>query len=115
MQIVLRGRVTVYEARGELQLSAEYLEPKGAGALQVAFDQLKAKLAEEGLFEASRKKPMPAMPQRIGIVTSPQGAAIQDMLNILKRRHESVHVYIFPAQVQGDAAAGEVAAGVKYF
>lgn len=115
MQIIARGRVTVYEARGELQLSAEYLEPKGAGALQVAFEQLKAKLAEEGLFDASRKKPMPAMPQRIGIVTSPQGAAIQDMLNILKRRHESVHVYIFPAQVQGEAAAGEVASGVKYF
>jgi len=115
MQVVARGRVTVYEARGELQLSAEYLEPKGAGALQVAFEQLKAKLAEEGLFDASRKKPMPAMPQRIGIITSPQGAAIHDMLNILKRRHESLHVYIFPAQVQGEGAAAEVAAGVKYF
>ena len=115
MQIIARGRVTVYEARGELQLSAEYLEPKGAGALQVAFEQLKAKLAEEGLFEAARKKPMPAMPQRIGVVTSPQGAAIHDMLNILKRRHESVHVYIFPAQVQGEGAAAEVATGVRYF
>src|SRR5437879_5570127 len=115
MQIIARGRVTIYEARGELQLSAEYLEPKGAGALQVAFEQLKAKLAEEGLFDASRKKPMPAMPQRIGVVTSPQGAAIHDMLNILKRRHESVHVYIFPAQVQGEGAALEVAGGVKYF
>src|SRR4030081_2054950 len=77
MEIVLRGRVTIYEGRGELQLSAEYLEPKGAGALQVAFEQLKAKLEAEGLFDASRKKPMPAMPQRIGIVTSPRGAAIQ--------------------------------------
>jgi exodeoxyribonuclease VII large subunit len=115
LQVIARGRVTVYEARGELQLSAEYLEPKGAGALQLAFEQLKAKLAGEGLFDASRKKPMPAMPQRIGVVTSPQGAAIHDMLNIIKRRHESVHVYIFPAQVQGESAAGEVASGVQYF
>src|SRR4051795_6145706 len=74
MQIIARGRVTIYESRGELQLSAEYLEPKGAGALQVAFEQLKAKLAEEGLFASTRKRPMPAMPQRIGIVTSPRGA-----------------------------------------
>ncbi|MCU1311943.1 MAG: Exodeoxyribonuclease large subunit [Candidatus Angelobacter sp.] len=115
MQIIARGRVTIYEARGELQLSAEYLEPKGAGALQVAFEQLKAKLAEEGLFASTRKRPMPAMPQRIGIVTSPRGAALQDMLNILKRRHEGVHVLIFPAQVQGEGAALEVSAGIRYF
>jgi exodeoxyribonuclease VII large subunit len=115
MQIIARGRVTIYEARGELQLSAEYLEPKGAGALQVAFEQLKAKLAEEGLFASARKRPMPAMPQRIGIVTSPRGAAVQDMLNILKRRHEGVHVLIFPAQVQGEGAALEVSAGIRYF
>ncbi len=115
MAIIARGRVTLYEARGELQLQAEYLEPQGAGALQVAFEQLKAKLAAEGLFAAERKKPIPALPRRIGIVTSPRGAAIQDILNILRRRHESVHVLIFPAQVQGDAAAGEVAAGVRYF
>lgn len=115
MAIVARGRVTMYEARGELQLQAEYLEPKGAGALQVAFEQLKAKLAAEGLFSADRKKPLPALPRKIGIVTSPRGAAIQDMLNILRRRHESAHVLIYPAQVQGEAAAGEVAAGVRYF
>ena len=115
MQIIARGRVTIYEARGELQLSAEYLEPKGAGALQVAFEQLKAKLAEEGLFDAARKKPMPAMPKRIGIVTSPRGAALQDFLNILRRRHEDVHILIYPAQVQGEAAAAEVAAGIQYF
>src|SRR5437588_13031033 len=78
LQIIARGRITIYEARGELQLSAEYLEPKGAGALQVAFEQSKAKLAEEGLFDASRKKPMPAMPLRIGVVTSTQGAATHD-------------------------------------
>jgi exodeoxyribonuclease VII large subunit len=115
MQVLARGRVTVYEDRGELQVIAEYLEPKGAGALQVAFEQLKAKLQSEGLFERSRKKPIPAMPRRIGIVTSPRGAAIQDILNIIRRRHESVHVLIFPAQVQGEAAAHEVASGVRFF
>src|SRR5947209_8777389 len=109
MQVLARGRVTVYEGRGELQLSAEYLEPKGAGALQVAFEQLKAKLAAEGLFEQSRKKPIPALPKTIGIVTSPRGAALQDILNILQRRHETVGVLIYPAQVQGPAAASEVA------
>lgn len=115
MAITARGRVTMYEARGELQLQAEYLEPQGAGALQVAFEQLKAKLAAEGLFATERKKPLPTLPRKIGIVTSPRGAAIQDMLNILRRRHESVHVLIYPAQVQGEAAASEVAAGVRYF
>ncbi len=115
MQVIARGRVTIYEQRGELQLMAEYLEPKGAGALQVAFEQLKAKLQAEGLFEASRKRPIPQLPQRIGVVTSPRGAAIQDILNILRRRHESVNIVIFPAQVQGDSAASEVAQGVNYF
>ncbi len=115
MQVVLRGRVTIFEGRGELQLSAEYLEPKGAGALQVAFEQLKAKLEAEGLFDASRKKPLPALPRRIGIVTSPQGAALRDILNVLRRRHHSANALIYPAQVQGDSAATEVSAGVKYF
>lgn len=115
LQVVARGRVTIYENRGELQLSAEYLEPKGAGALQVAFEQLKAKLAAEGLFEAARKKPIPALPRRVGVVTSPRGAALHDILNILRRRHETVRVLIYPAQVQGDAAAGEVSAGIRYF
>ena len=115
MAIIARGRLTVYEQRGELQLSAEYLEPKGAGALQIAFEQLKAKLAAEGLFERARKKPIPQFPQRVGIVTSPRGAAVQDMLNILRRRHRGVSVLVYPAQVQGAAAAGEVSAGVRYF
>lgn len=115
MQVIARGRVTIYDQRGELQLSAEYLEPKGAGALQIAFEQLKAKLASEGLFDRDRKKPIPRLPRRIGIITSPRGAALHDMLNVLRRRHESVGVLIFPAQVQGDAAAAEVATGVKYF
>src|SRR5881398_3145945 len=115
MQIVLRGRVTIYEDRGELQISAEYLEPKGAGALQVAFEQLKAKLEAEGLFDSSRKKAIPVLPSRIGIVSSPQAAALRDILNILRRRHHSASILIFPAQVQGEAAALEVSAGVRYF
>jgi exodeoxyribonuclease VII large subunit len=115
MQIVLRGRVTVFEGRGELQLSAEYLEPKGAGALQIAFEQLKAKLESEGLFDASRKKPIPALPRCIGIVTSPQAAALRDILNILRRRHHSASILIYPAQVQGESAAADVSNGVKYF
>jgi exodeoxyribonuclease VII large subunit len=115
MHIVLRGRVTVFEGRGELQLSAEYLEPKGAGALQIAFEQLKAKLQAEGLFDASRKKPIPALPRCIGIVTSPQAAALRDILNILRRRHHSATILIYPAPVQGESAAADVSNGVKYF
>ena len=115
MQVVLRGRVTIYEDRGELQISAEYLEPKGAGALLVAFEQLKAKLEGEGLFDPARKKPIPSLPRRIGIVTSPQAAALRDILNIVRRRHHSASVLIFPAQVQGEAASVEVSAGVRYF
>ena len=115
MQVVARGRVTIYEDRGEMQISAEYLEPKGAGALQIAFEQLKAKLEAEGLFATARKKPIPALPARIGIVTSPQAAALHDILNILQRRHHTANVLIFPAQVQGEAAPLEVTAGIRYF
>jgi exodeoxyribonuclease VII large subunit len=115
MLVVLRGRATVYERGGDLQLSAEYLEPKGAGALQIAFEQLKAKLESEGLFDSARKKKIPALPRCIGIVTSPQAAALRDILNILRRRHHSANLLIYPAQVQGEAAAGEVSTGIKYF
>jgi exodeoxyribonuclease VII large subunit len=115
MQVVLRGRVTIYEDRGEMQISVEYLEPKGAGALQIAFEQLKAKLEAEGLFDSARKKPIPALPRRIGVVTSPQAAALRDILNILRRRHHGVNVVIFPAQVQGETASTEVSAGIRYF
>jgi exodeoxyribonuclease VII large subunit len=115
MQVILRGRVTIYEDRGELQIAAEYIEPKGAGGLQVAFEQLKAKLEAEGLFAAERKKAIPTLPARIGIVTSPQAAALRDILNILQRRHHTASAVIYPAQVQGDAAAFEVATGVRYF
>ena len=114
MQVVVRGRVTIYEDRGQLQISAEYLEPKGAGALQIAFEQLKARLQAEGLFDDSRKKPIPPLPRRIGIVTSPQAAALRDILNILERRHHSANVLIFPAQVQGETASAEVSAGIRY-
>ncbi len=115
MQIVVRGRVTIYEDRGELQISAEYIEPKGAGSLQVAFEQLKAKLEAEGLFAAERKKAIPTLPARIGLVTSPQAAALRDILNILRRRHHTANLLIFPAQVQGEAAPLEVSSGVRYF
>ena len=114
-QIIVRGRLTVYDERGDLQLQAEHLEPKGAGGLQIAFEQLKAKLAAEGLFDAARRKLLPALPRRIGVVTSPRGAALQDILNILRRRHESIGILVYPAQVQGEGAALEVAAGVRYF
>src|SRR5271165_3237869 len=115
LHVTVRGRITVYEERGELQISAEFMEPKGAGVLQLAFEQLKARLQAEGLFEASRKKAIPALPRRIGIITSPQGAALQDILNILARRHHSANVLIYPAQVQGDSAPGEVMAGLRCF
>jgi exodeoxyribonuclease VII large subunit len=115
LHVTVRGRITVYEDRGELQISAEFMEPRGAGALQLAFEQLKARLQAEGLFEASRKRPIPPLPQKIGIITSPQGAALRDILNILARRHHSANVLIYPAQVQGDSAPGEVMAGLRYF
>lgn len=115
LQVVVRGRITIYEDRGELQISAEYMEPKGAGSLQLAFEQLKAKLQAEGLFAAERKKPIPSLPTRIGIVTSVQAAALRDILNILARRHHSANVLIYSAQVQGEGASHEVAAGVRHF
>jgi exodeoxyribonuclease VII large subunit len=115
MQIVARGRITIYEDRGQLQISTEYLEPKGAGALQIAFEQLKARLQAEGLFDESRKKPIPSLPRRIGIITSPQAAALRDILNVLQRRHHSANLLIFPVQVQGETAASEVRSGLRYF
>src|SRR5438128_684495 len=115
MQVVVRGRVTIYEDRGELQISAEYIEPKGAGALQVAFEQLKARLGAEGLFDVTRKKAIPALPRRIGIVSSAQAAALRDILNILRRRHRTASILIYPAQVQGENAPIEVSAGIRYF
>src|SRR3984885_13219431 len=115
LHVTVRGRITIYEDRGELQISAEFMEPQGVGALQLAFEQLKARLPAEGVFDAARKKPIPPLPPRIGIITSPQGAALRDILNILARRHRSANILIYPAQVQGDAAAAEVTAGLRYF
>jgi exodeoxyribonuclease VII large subunit len=115
MAVIVRGRITMYEARGEMQLLAEFMEPMGAGALQVAFEHLKAKLAAEGLFAVERKKPLPSLPRRIGVITSPRGAVIRDILNVLRRRHASLNVLIFPAQVQGESAAAEVSSGLRFF
>src|SRR3974377_1721780 len=115
LAVIARGRVTIYEDRGDLQLQAEMLEPKGAGALQLAFEQLKAKLAAEGLFDAGRKRPTPTLPRPIGGVASARGPPLQDILNILRRRHESVSVLIYDARVQGETAAGEVTEGLTYF
>src|SRR5271155_4605189 len=115
LHLIARGRLTIYANRGDLQLMVEMLEPVGAGALQIAFEQLKAKLAAEGLFDEARKKPLPVLPRRIGIVTSPRGAFIRDILNILKRRHEGVQVLLWPAQVQGENAAAEIREGIEWF
>ncbi|MCZ6492098.1 MAG: exodeoxyribonuclease VII large subunit [Acidobacteria bacterium] len=113
--VTARGRVTVYEPRGEYQLYVESLEPRGLGALQLAFEQLKQKLAGEGLFDAARKKPLPKLPRRIGIITSPRGAVIADMIRILRRRYENLHLLIYPVRVQGEGAAEEIAGGVRFF
>ncbi len=115
LHVTVRGRITVYEDRGELQISAEFMEPQGAGALQLAFEQLKARLEAEGLFDPARRKPIPPLPLRIGVITSTQGAALRDVLNILARRHHSASVLIYPAQVQGESAPIEVTAGVQHF
>jgi len=115
LHVLLRGKVSVYEQRGQMQLVAEFLEPVGAGSLQIAFEQLKARLEARGLFDADHKKPLPTFPHCVGIVTSPTGAVIRDFLNIVNRRHSGLHVLLFPASVQGDAAAAEVAAGIAHF
>jgi len=113
--VVARGRIDLYEPRGEYQLIVETLEPQGFGQLQVAFDQLKQELEAEGLFAASRKRPLPAMPSRIGIVTSPTGAVIRDMLHVLERRFPGLHIRLYPAQVQGVGSVEAVVEGIEYF
>ena len=115
LAVLARGRIDVFEARGEYQLIVELLEPLGHGALQLAFEQLKKKLAEEGLFDPARKRPLPRYPQRIGIVTSPRGAVISDMVQILSRRFPGLHIRLFPALVQGEGAVEEVCRGIDYF
>jgi len=113
MLVIARGRISLYEPRGEYQLVIDYMEPKGIGALQIAFEQLKARLAQAGLFDPSRKRLLPALPRCIGIVTSPTGAVIHDMLQILRRRFTNLHVCIYPVRVQGDGAAQEISCGIE--
>jgi exodeoxyribonuclease VII large subunit len=114
LQLVVRGRLTIYEQRGEFQLSAASAEPAGLGALQLAFEQLKKQLAAEGLFDAARKKPIPMLPQRIAVVTSPTGAALRDILNVLGRRFEGLSLQIYPVRVQGPTAAREIAMAIRH-
>ncbi len=111
LAVLVRGSLTVYAQRGRFQMVADDVQPQGIGALQLAFEQLKARLEAEGLFEQARKRPLPALPNRIGIVTSASGAALQDMLKVL-RRHNHLEVIVAPATVQGDGAAAEIAAAV---
>lgn len=115
MKVIAFGSISVYEARGDYQLIVEEVEPKGIGALQLQFQQLKEKLQKEGLFEARHKVPIPFLPTRIGIVTSPTGAAIRDILNIARRRFSNVEIIINPVKVQGDSAKDEIAAAVRQF
>jgi exodeoxyribonuclease VII large subunit len=115
LAVLARGRIDVFESRGEYQLIVEVLEPQGHGALQLAFEQLKKKLAAEGLFEQERKRPLPQYPRRIGIVTSPRGAVISDMVQILSRRFPGLHIRLFPALVQGEGSVEEVCRGLDYF
>ncbi len=115
MGLVVRGRLSLFEPRGEYQLIVEYLEPQGVGALQLAFAQLKERLAREGLFDEAHKKPIPRLPQRIGVVTSATGAALHDILNVLDRRFANVEVLISPVKVQGEGAAGEIARAIRDF
>jgi len=114
-EVVARGRIDVYEVRGEYQLLVELLEPQGLGALQLAFEQLKKKLAAEGLFAPERKRPLPRFPQRIGIVTSLRGAAIADMVHILSRRSPGISIRLFPALVQGEGSVEDICRGIRYF
>ena len=112
-KVLAFGRVSVYEARGDYQLIVEQLEPAGEGVLKQRFDALKKKLLAEGLFDEERKQPLPALPQRIGVITSPSGAAVRDILSVLGRRFPAIPVVIYPAAVQGEAAPGELIAALE--
>src|SRR5580693_8453731 len=115
LHITVRGALSVYDARGEYQIYVTLIEPVGLGALQLAFEQLKKKLELEGLFATARKKPLPVLPRCIGVVTSPTGAAIRDILRVLKRRFPNAHVSLYPVKVQGAGAATEIVLGLQYF
>jgi len=114
LQVVAKGRINVYEPRGEYQLIVELLEPKGKGALQLAFEQLKEKLKKEGLFDPALKKKLPVLPKKVGVVTSPRGAAIVDIIRTLERRFARLHILLYPVKVQGEGAAEEIVEGIDY-
>jgi exodeoxyribonuclease VII large subunit len=111
--VIARGRLGVYDPKGEYQLLCEHMQPQGLGALQLAFEQLKKRLKAEGLFDQGRKRPLPALPRKIGIVTSLDGAALRDIIKVLRRRHPNAHLVIRPARVQGETAAQEIARGIR--
>jgi exodeoxyribonuclease VII large subunit len=115
LQVTVRGSISVYEQRGEYQIYVEKIEPIGFGALQLAFEQLKKRLEAEGLFDPARKKPLPLLPSRIGMITSPRGAAVRDVVRILTRRFPNVHLTVYPVRVQGEEAAGEIVKALKFF
>ena len=115
LQVFAHGKISVYARRGDYQLIADTLEPRGKGSLQLAFEQLKEKLEKEGLFKPEHKKPLPLLPERIGIVTSPTGAAVRDIINVIQRRFSSVHLLINPVRVQGEGAAEEIAGAIREF
>ena len=115
LKLIVRGSIGVYEPRGEYQIYVEHIEPSGVGALQLAFEQLKKRLTAEGLFDESRKKPLPLMPRRVGVVTSPTGAAVRDIIRILRRRFPNLHLIVYPVRVQGAGAAEEIEGALKYF
>jgi len=114
MEVLVFGQITVYEKRGTHQIIVEQMEPKGVGALQLAFEQLKKKLEAEGLFNPAHKKKLPLLPKKIGIVTSPSGAAIRDILKVLSRRFANIHVVLYPARVQGEEASKEIVEGIRF-
>ncbi len=115
LQVTVRGSLSVYEARGEYQIYVETIEPVGLGALQLAFEQLKKRLEAEGLFDSRRKKPLPLLPRRIGLITSPRGAAVRDVVRILLRRFPNVHLTLYPVRVQGEGAAAEIVEALRFF
>lgn len=115
LAVLVRGRVSVYDQRGQLQLIAETMEPRGAGALQLAYEQLKARLLAEGLFDQSRKRPLPPFPRCVGVVTSTSGAVLHDIIKVVRRRHARLHLLVYPAIVQGTGCAASVSAGIRWF
>ena len=115
LAVFVRGRISVYESRGQLQLIADTMEPRGAGALQLAYEQLKARLLAEGLFDASRKRALPTFPRSIGIITSTSGAVLHDIRNVIRRRHSCLNLLIYPAAMQGPGSASAVADGIRWF